>query len=88
MKYKEFIEYMSDITQFPEEVIRTVMDAVPDVLTYMQEGEHLRTPLGTFAVKVRKEKKSLRFGKEWITIPEREYVQLKSGKRLTKGEVN
>ena len=88
MKYKEFVEFMSDATQFPDEVIRTVMDALPDVLVYMQEGESLRTPLGTFTMKERKEKKSKRFGKEWITIPTKEFVQLKSGKRLTKGEVS
>ena len=89
MRYKEFVEFMSDVTQFPEEVIRSVMDAVPEVLIYMEEGENLRTPLGTFFMKRRKEKKSTLFDKEeWITIPAKRFVQLKSGKRLTKEEIS
>jgi len=87
MKYKEFIEYMSDATEFPEEVIRTVMEAAPDVLLYLQEGENVRTPMGVFTMRRRKEKNAKHpRSKKWITIPEKLHVQLRSGKRLTKDE--
>lgn len=84
MKYKEFIEYMSDATELPEEVIRLVMEAVPEVLLYLQDDEYVRTPLGTFKLNVWRGKETRLFGKEWIKTPPKKQVRLRSGKRLVK----
>lgn len=59
MKYKDFVDQISRLTECQPDQIREVLDALPKVLLRLKENEGVRTPIGILKLKRRKEKRVL-----------------------------
>ena len=53
MTYDTLLNGIAEKTGLQVEDIRSMMDALPDVLSEAVEGEQTRTPLGVFTMKTR-----------------------------------
>lgn len=54
MDYQTLLAKVARRSRQPVEVVRDVMGALPDALITLEEGDHVRTPLGSFRATVRK----------------------------------
>ena len=83
MRYQDFLEMISEESQVPVEDIKRVFDATPDVLLQLRESEWVRTPLGIFKMKRRKQKRiKLPLTGEWTYAPEQLRIKLQPNKLL------
>jgi hypothetical protein len=58
LPYQLFLTYMSESTGYPVDMIDHILKIMPEVIiSYLDEGEILRTPLGSFKLKYRVEKR-------------------------------
>lgn len=58
LPYQLFLTYMSESTGYPVDMIDHILKIMPEVIiSYLDEGEILRTPLGSFKLKHRAEKR-------------------------------
>ena len=85
MTYEKLVCRVSELTGQPEEAVRNVLFALPDVLISMDEKDVVRTPMGVFRMTKRASRKvKPPKGTEAVTIPEEMVVKLRAGKRLRK----
>jgi len=54
MEYKTLLAKVARRSRQPVEVVRDVLWALPDALITLEEGDHVRTPLGSFRAAVRR----------------------------------
>ncbi len=84
MKYGDFIKRMSEKTYLDKEVIRSVLDKMPDVLMEMEIGEKVRTPLGTFFCEERPPKRVQLPNGEWSQAKKLRRVRIRPNSRMQK----
>ena len=84
MTYDTLLNGIAEKTGLQVEDIRSMMDALPDVLSEAEEGEQTRTPLGVFTMKLRAEKNVRLPDGTWTKAECERQVRLKPGKRLRK----
>ena len=83
MKYKDFVNQISEITQFTPESIREMLEAMPKVLLRLKEKEGVRTPLGILKLVRRKKKRVLiPKTKQWAYAEEQLRIKLQPHKDL------
>jgi len=83
MKYKDFVNQISEITQFTPESIKEMLEAMPKVLIRLKEREGVRTPLGILKMVRRKQKRVLiPKTKQWAYVDEQLRIKLQPHKNL------
>lgn len=68
----------------PEEAVRDVLQALPDVIMECEEGEQVKTHMGVIKIVRRKRKRVKDPSGQWTYSPERLQARLRPGKRLQK----
>jgi len=82
MTYPELIADIAERTQVKPGIVKQVLGAVPDALLEMSEGEHVRTPLGTFRM-TRREKREIKLPDGPVAeVDPMLVVRLKPGHRI------
>lgn len=82
MKYADFLKRMSEETHLDKDVLRLVLDKMPDVLMEMEVGEKVRTPLGTFFCEERPPKKVQLPSGEWSQAKKLRRVRIRPNSRM------
>lgn len=83
MLWEDFLYKMHVRTGCPKELVRIILEGVPEVLMDMEVGERVWTPLGNFRMKHRKARMVNYFGNtKYYPAPERFFIKLDPGKRL------
>lgn len=83
MKYQALVTHLSEQTGHARPVIKTILDALPEALLRLDEGDHVRTPLGVFRMSKRNSRDiKLPDGGGLAQVNERLVVRLKPGFRL------
>ena len=83
MDYGTFIRRVSEESGKPEADIKDILNAMPEILTELEVGEYVQTPMGTFTKKKRKPKRVKTVQGNWTQSNGKIVVTLKPGKRLT-----
>jgi nucleoid DNA-binding protein len=82
MTYKQLIADIAEQTGLKKPLVKAVLSAAPEALLQMEEGEHVRTPFGTFR-KTRRRPRNIKLPDGPVaSIDEICVVRLKSGSRL------
>lgn len=84
MKYADFIKRMSEETHLDKDVVRAVLDKMPNVLMEMEIGEKVRTPLGTFFCEERPPKKVQLPNGKWSQAKKLQRVRIRPNSRMQK----
>lgn len=84
MKYADFVKRMSEETHLDKEVVRAVLDKMPNVLMEMEIGEKVRTPLGTFFCEERPPKKVQLPNGKWSQAKKLQRVRIRPNSRMQK----
>lgn len=83
MEYQRLIQLISARTGLPEDYVRDVIGALPEVLMEGEIGEKTRTPLGVFTIVERKTSKPVKTPTgHWGSAQPMVLARLKPGKRL------
>lgn len=83
MIWEDFLFRMQVRTGCPKELVRIVLEGMPEVLMEMEVDERTWTPLGYFKMHHRKPRMINYFGnKKYYPSPEVHRVKLKPGDRL------
>ena len=83
MRYQELLNDIVDNTGIPVETIRDVLAAVPQALLKLDLDEQVRTPLGVFLMRKRRERAvKVPTSDEIYHVEEGLVVRLRSGSRL------
>jgi len=85
MLYAKLVVRIAEVTGVPEEEVRRVLSAFPDVIMEGEEGEQTKTPLGTFRLVRRKRKRVKDPQGRWTCSKERLDARIRPGKRLQRG---
>jgi len=91
MKYQELVQTIAEQTRWPQEAVKDILDALPEVLVSMRFGEKTWTPFGYFtmrhqkprSVTVKRNSRENKEGRFEAAVPEKAVVRLKSNHRLT-----
>ena len=84
MKYADFVKRMSEETHLDKDVVRMVLDKMPNVLMEMEIGEKVRTPMGTFFCEERPPKKVQLPNGVWSQAKKLQRVRIKPNSRMQK----
>ena len=84
MKYADFIKRMSEETHLDKDVVRVVLDKMPNVLMEMEIGEKVRTPMGTFFCEERPPKKVQLPSGKWSQAKKLQRVRIRPNSRMQK----
>jgi len=83
MLWEDFLRRMTIRTGCPRELIRVIVEGIPEVLMEMEPGERTRTPLGYFTMHNKKARMVNYFGnKKYFPSKAAHVVKLKPGLRL------
>lgn len=83
MKYEDLIELMARHTGRPKYAIKQILNALPDVLSQLEPGERVVTPLGQFRMFVTsRSKANMPQYEEVLEVPKKLIVKLRPGRRL------
>lgn len=82
MKYADFVKRLSEETHLDKDVVRVLLDKLPDVLMEMSVGEKVRTPLGTFFCEERPPKKVQLPSGEWSQAKKLRRVRIRPSSRM------
>jgi len=84
MLYAKLVARIAEITGVPENEVRGVLAAFPDVIMECEEGEQVKTYLGVFRI-VRRHRKRVKDPQgRWTYSKERLHARIRPGKRLQK----
>lgn len=82
MLYKQLIADIAAQTGLKPLIVKTVLSATPDALMKLEEGEHVRTPLGSFRM-TRRQPRTIKLPDGPVAdIGEQQVVRLKPGVRV------
>lgn len=82
MTYKALIADISKRTGLKPKIVKKVLSATPEALLEMEEGDHVRTPLGVFRM-TRREKRNVKLPDGPVAeIDPMLVVRLKPGNRI------
>ena len=84
MDYDALVRKVAKAADHPEETVRAVLGALPEVLMKFKVGDSVQTPWGTFIAKLRKPKRVKTLGGNWVMSSPRFAVTLRSGKQLVR----
>jgi len=88
MLYKTLMADIARRTGLSVRTVKAVLSATPDALLEMDEGEHVRTPLGTFRM-TRREPRHIKLPDGPVAAINGMYVvRLKPGRRVKKNPVS
>ena len=82
MRYAELIEIVCEDTELEEDVVRKVLDSLPEILMSMKVEEKVRTPLGTFFCDERQSKRVQLPNGNWVTAPKKRRIRIKPSSRM------
>jgi len=83
MLWEDFLYRMHVRTGCPKELVRIVMEGIPETLMELEVGDRAITPLGTFKMLHRKARMINYFGKTtYYPSPEMDYIRLDIHERL------
>ena len=85
MTYEKLVEYVAKQAVLPQETVRAVLQALPDALILLKEGEQVRTPMGVFR-NVKRAARNVRppAGGKPVAIPPELVIKLRAGNKLRK----
>jgi nucleoid DNA-binding protein len=82
MLYKHLVADIAAQTGLKPVVVKAVLSAAPDALMKLEEGEHVRTPLGSFRM-TRRRPRTIKLPDGPVAdIHEQQVVRLKPGVRV------
>jgi len=83
MRYEELVGRIAEQTGQDPETVKAVLFTLPDALLDLEEGGHVRTPMGVFR-RIRRKPRTVKIPatQQDALVPEELIVRLKPGNRL------